>query len=357
MTLTDAELPASPAFIEFLHATITGKEQYVGDWFKQEDESLILDKERFKDIQEKAHAVTSTMQGKQYMLRAYGFFKEMLLGDFRTIKEIARFRFFFVVGIPRTGGTYITKQLFTAQGLDYKNVQNALAHDGFPHLSYLTFKGKMNFHTKSLLQLGEYLTMVEIFFGTHGRLAYHGGIMVPKKFTKAVYHFDLIRGIMGRNAEYIITLRHPLSVIKSILDKSGGLPNDGKFVLRSAIERWALEDWLHWGVPVEEISKMDYITCLLGYWKRYHFQMAMAGLPLMPEARIIPYGEEYMRECVTEVYRDLGVDKEPEPFKQAEPPVFDDKYEAEAQKVMEEVASFWKSLGMEFPIAALEKKL
>ena len=357
LTLTDADLPASPAFIEFLYATLKGESHYVGSWYRQDEESLASNEGRFDNIQNKAQAVVTDPRGKEYLLRSYRFFKELLTGNVNTLRDISRFRFFFVIGIPRTGGTYLTKQLFRAGGINYTNVQNALAHDGFPHLAHLSFKEEGNVHTNGLLQLAEYMTMVEIFFGEHGRLAHRGGIVVPKKFTKAVYNFDLIRELFGASAEYLITLRHPLSICKSILDKSGGMPANGKFAVRSAIERWAQEDWQHWGVPPEEVLQMDYVGCFLGYWKRFHFQMALTGIPAMRTARVVPYGAQTMTAAVKKLYGDFGLRTEPEAFKSSEPPKFDEREEAAAQAAMEEVAGFWASLGLTFPVEALSAKL
>ena len=350
LILTDAELPASPSYIEFLYATIKKEPYYVGEWYKQDGEGMMSDGARFADIKRKAHAVASDPKGKEYLLRSYRFFKELLTGDIKHIREIARFRFFFVIGIPRTGGTYLTKQLFLASGIDYTKVQNAIAHDGFPHLAHLSFKTKGNIHTNSLLQLAEYLTMVEIYFGEHGRRAYKGGIIVPKKFTKSIYYFDLVRELFGQNAEYIMTIRHPLSICKSILDKSGGMPANGKFALRSAIERWTLDDWLHWGVSEQEIKQMDYVKCFLGYWRRFHFQMALAGIPAMPTARIVPFGKEPMTKFVNGLFNEFGVDVKPEPFKESERPKFSAEDESAAEAVIGDVASFWKSLGLKFPV-------
>ena len=357
LTLTDAELPASPAFIEFLHATLTGEAYHIGSWYQQDEETLATNEGRFEGIQQKAQVVVTHPKGKEYLLRSYRFFKELLTGNVQTLRDIARFRFFFIIGIPRTGGTYLAKQLFRAGGINYTHVQNALAHDGFPHLAYLSFKRQGNIHTSALLQLAEYITMVEIFFGEHGRLAYRGGIIVPKKFTKAVYYFDLIRELFGTNAEYLITLRHPLSVCKSILDKSGGMPAGGKFAVRSIIERWTLEDWLHWGVSEEKVRQMNYVECFLGYWRRFHFQMAMTGIPSMPTARIVPYGAQAMTDAIKKLYSEFGLRMEPETFKSAEPPKFSGAEESAAQKAVEDVASFWNNLGIEFPTGALASKL
>ncbi|QKQ26064.1 hypothetical protein [Candidatus Reidiella endopervernicosa] len=72
ITLTDKELPASPAFIEFVHATLTDSDYDVGEWFYQEGESLARNDGRFKDIREKAqfvvgHPIGSKMQQRLYV--------------------------------------------------------------------------------------------------------------------------------------------------------------------------------------------------------------------------------------------------------------------------------------------------
>ena len=353
LTLTDNELPASPAFIEFLHTMLTGGEAYVGGWYSQEDEELISDPNRFENIEEKARYVMSSREGKERVTRAYRFFKEMLTGQLDTLKSISRFRFFFVIGAPRTGGTYLTKQIFRAAGIDYSRVQNALAHDGFPHLAVLSFKEVGNVHTNGLLQLAEYLTMVEMFFAQHGKLAYHGGVVVPKKFTKAIYNFALIKELFGSESSYIITLRHPLSIIQSTLDKSGGMPPDGRFAVRSAIERWALDDWVRWGLPEEEIAKMQYLDVFLGYWKRYHFQLALEGIPAMKTATVVPYGDASINDAVNKLYDEFGVDIAPEDFKAAKPPRFKKQEKAAAELVVKDVADFWDSLGLKFPVEQL----
>ncbi len=350
LTLTDSELPASPAFIEFLHATVTDSDYHVGTWYKQEEELLDRDSERYEGLAEKVSIVMRHPQGQQAILRSYRFFKEMLTGQMDTLRDLRRFRFIFVIGIPRTGGTYLTKQFYRAAGIDYTQVQNALAHDGFPHLAVLSFPdNRYNVHTTSLLQLAEYLTMVEMYFTRHGRLAYQGGIVVPKKFTKAIYNFPLLRALLGDSADYLITTRHPLGMIQSVLDKSGGMPADGKFAVRSAIERWALDDWLLWQVPEASVMTMPYVDVLLEYWKRFHFQLAMSGIPAMPSARVVAYGAKSMREIVQEYFQAFGIALEPEPFKSASPGHFSAESAQATSAAVTAVIQLWSSLSLPFP--------
>ncbi|MBL0319075.1 MAG: hypothetical protein IPP74_07280 [Alphaproteobacteria bacterium] len=353
LTLTDHEIPASPAFIEFLHATLTGTDYHAGEWYAQEEEGLATNDGRFGDIQEKAKFVLSNEVGKKLVVRSYRFFKEMLTGRPETIKSISRFRFIFIVGIPRTGGTYLTKQLFRAAQIDYKKVQNALAHDGFPHLATLEFKNKANVHTHGLLQLAEYLTMVEMYYTKYGKLAYKGGIVVPKKFTKVVYNYPLIQELCEANSEYIITLRHPLGMIGSVLEKSGGMPENKKFIIRSAIERWAYDDWIHWGEDEKVVQDMEYIDVLLGYWKRFHFKMALEGIPRHAGVMLVPFGKEPMEHAVKTLFQNFNLDLEPEPFKVGEIHSFDNAIKAKAERVVNDVTHFWDSLGLTFPAEEL----
>ncbi|MCE3232910.1 MAG: hypothetical protein K0R98_1167 [Rickettsiaceae bacterium] len=353
LKLTDLELPASPAFIEFLHCSLNGVGHHAGQWFAQEEESLTDNAGRFDGIQDKAKLVLANDTGKELVTCSYRFFKEILTGNLNSIKSIEKFQFFFIVGIPRTGGTYLTKQLFRACDIDYTQVQNSLAHDGFPHLAHLAFKNKGNVHTNSLLQLSEFLTMVEMYYGKHGKLAYNGGIVVPKKFTKAVYNFPLVQEIFGNNSHYLITLRHPLSMIRSVLDKSGGIPEDGKFAVRSAIERWAMDDWISRGKTEDEVKQMDYIEVFLGYWKRYHFQLALAGIPAMPNADIVVFGQKSMTSYSKKLFNKLGVNLEPEEFIDSTKADFGTKYKKMAANTIKEVKNFWESLGLGFPAQEL----
>lgn len=357
LTLTDQEIPASPAFIEFLYATLKGLPYHTGEWFAQEEEGLSKSDQRFNDIQQMAKFVVGHKEGKPLVLRAYRYFKELLTGKMDALRSLEKYHFYFIVGIPRTGGTYLTKQLLRGAGIEYSHVQNALAHDGFPHLSAFGLKNQRNVHTNSLLQLAEYLVMAQVYFTERSTLRQQGKIVIPKKFTKLVYDYPIVRSLFGDNASYLITLRHPLAMTQSVLEKSGGIPKGGKFAIRSTIERWAQDEWVLGGSTPEEIANMDYVRVLLGYWLRYHCQMATSGLLGMPGTTLVPYGAESMTTQVKDLYKQLGVKQKPEAFKKAKPITFSAKHQKEAEKAIATVATLWKSLGYTFPTAEINKVL
>ena len=129
-----------------------------------------------------------------------------------------------------------------------------------------------------------------------------------------------------------------------------GMPPGGIFAVRSAIERWAMDDWMKWGVAEALVKKMSYIDVFLGYWKRYHYQIAMEAIPTMAATHLLPYGRAQMMGAVKKFYEGFGTNLEAEPFKEAPKADFGAKENQKGDAVVQQVAAFWKSLGLTFPL-------
>ncbi|MHA1540126.1 MAG: hypothetical protein ACTSXQ_06595 [Alphaproteobacteria bacterium] len=358
LTLSDADIPASETFVDFVYSLLSGEapaEMSIPPQVREKWGRNSTELKKFQDeIKRKSNYIAQHDVGNHLVVRAYTLFKEMLTGNRHNLKQLDRFHFFFIVGMPRTGGTYFTKQMFTAAGLEFNKIRKSLSHDGYPNLTQVSFRNKNNIHTNGLLQLAEFITMVEVFYGKWGKVKFNGRIVVPKKMPKAVYDFPLIKNLFGENSSYFITIRHPLPIIQSVLNRKGGkLPEHGKFETDDVIERWAFKNWIDQGLTRDEILEMDYIETFLGYWKKYYCQMALSDLPLMPGAKIIPFTKEDMEATVQEVFDTLGNEEEVEEFKVSKFPDFGKEYEDKAEKVVKEVGAFWKSLGMDFPVEKL----
>ena len=102
-------------------------------------------------------------------------------------------------------------------------------------------------------------------------------------------------------------------------------------------------------MPEEKILGTDYFEVFLGYWKRYHYQLALEGIPAMRTATLVSYGESAMTDAVAKLYGDFGCDLSPEEFKVAKQPKFSQKEKAKADRIIKDVGQFWGSLGLEFP--------
>ena len=222
-----------------------------------------------------------------------------------------RVRFMVVVGAPRNGGSYLTAELFSALGYQAPRVPVAIAHDGFPDAQPFSLKGGANSWMDCLRMVGEYLTAVELFFLGSSVAA---PVVVPKKATKAIYAGRLFREVFGRTAHYIVTVRHPIASCISTYEKSGGLPVDGKFCVRSTLESWIRRDIFCSGVSPGVLAEMDYFEAYVRYWERFHVNLAMSELLAHRSYTIVPYGRDSMEAIANSFHTRFESDHNPTHF-------------------------------------------
>jgi hypothetical protein len=290
--------------------------------------------------------------GQKAILRSYELLTALLTGQPEKLRKFhERYRFICVVGCPRHGGSYLTKHLFQAAGLDPNQVPNAIAHDGFPDAAPFQFKENYNSLTTMTQNMAEYLAMVEVFFANSR--VFDNRIVVPKKATKAAYHGAFFNTSLGPDTEYVITLRHPLAACISTYEKSTGLPEDGKFKVRGNIEEWAFRDCVYTGADPEAILKQDYFDVYLRYWEQYHNNLALTGLAANRNRTVVAYGRERLVDLTRGYFKRFRAEGQPEDFK-----VFDKRgrhpqWQNKADAALRRVAENWKSVGLGFPIDEL----
>src|SRR5579864_1394847 len=132
--LTDRELPVSPVFIRFLAQLLCGRPFEGEIWPNQLSEALPrATDDLHRQATEAAELVMADATGRVLVARAYSLLFALLTGTLLPLDELlSRFHFINVVGIPRTGGSYLTAELYRAIGLVPEQVPNAIAHDSFP---------------------------------------------------------------------------------------------------------------------------------------------------------------------------------------------------------------------------------
>ena len=202
----------------------------------------------------------------------------LLIGDpvpIRALRE--RLQFALVVGIPRTGGKYLTKALLRATGHEPTTVPAVLAHDGVPDAGPWRFDRHGNGWVESLHSMAEYLTMAEAFFGTGAGARDARPVIVPKKATKLAYAAGLHASALGPVAAGVLTVRHPVPTCLSTAGTGGGLPADGRFAVRSNIERFCARDVMDQGVTRDDLAALPYFDVYLRYWEAYHLRLAMSA--------------------------------------------------------------------------------
>jgi len=351
--LTDRDLPVSPALVDFLYRRIHGRDMDV-QWHDQLSEVLVPaeTEKRVEHARDVAESVIAHPVGQKVIFRAYELFTALLTGDAAKLAAFhRRFRFILVVGCPRHGGTYLTKQLFHALGQDPTQVPNVIAHDGFPNATPFSFGAGYSSHTTMLLQTAEYLAMVEDWFGNGP--AIDGKIIVPKKATKAAYQGGFFRTVFGDDAEYLITLRHPLAACISTYEKSGGLPANGLFSARSNIEVWAERDLLTGGTTQQQLQQLRYFDAYLGYWRYYHLQLAGSGLARDQQWRVVAYGRDRLMQLATDLKRRFGAAGPVEDFQTKLKLERHPDWIGAADGALHQMEAIWTVQGLPFPKAEL----
>jgi hypothetical protein len=352
--LTDRELPVSPVFVDFLAHLVDGRPFADHEWHDQQSEKLnFAQRDLIQRAPKDAERVMADARGRNAIARAYQWLLAMLTGDTNALREIQlRYHFVNIVGIPRNGGSYLTKELYRALGYEPTSVPNALAHDGFPESGPFQLRAGSNSWVVSLHTMAEYLTMVELFFATAAR--HSGKVIVPKKLTKGIYAGGFFHRVLGEAVEYVFTLRHPVTSCISTYEKSGGLPKNGLFANRSNIEEWCRRDLAYTGVRTEDLAKMDYFDAYLRYWEQYHIYVATTGLSAASELRVAVYGKERLESLARSYHRRYESHAEVTAFSVSpEYRARHPEWIRRAAPVIVRVSELWQRVGLPFPLDEL----
>ncbi len=349
--LSDRELPASPAFVQFLDGMVSGRNQPPEVWPDQLSEELThrVGTET-ATAEESAERVMQDSVGRAHVTRAYTLLVALLTGEMEPLAALqSQFRFISVIGVPRTGGSYLTAELYRSLLIDPHAVPAPLAHDGFPDAGPFELKRGFNSWIVALKTVAEYLTMVEIFFAHRRR--HLGRIVVPKKLPQSVYTPGLFQHLFGRDADWVFTVRNPVAACVSSYEKSGGLPADGRLHLRSNIESWIARD-LEQDLPAPHSGdSMGYFDAYLRYWERFHLLVATAGYQRYGRFRVVPYCAESIQSIAQEYHDAHGSGlPAPEFHVSDRARLRHPEWVKKAQPALRRVQEAWRGAGLEFPL-------
>ena len=349
--LTDRELPASPAFIRFLAWKLgCGLPPRREGWVDQQSERLMaIEEDSQAQMAEAAAAVMGEAAGREWVARAYSMLCALIIGNTAHLSDMrSRFHFINIIGIPRTGGSYLTAELYRALGLVPEEVPQAIAHDSFPTIGPFELGPGNNGWIVNLKTMAEYLTMVECYF--EGQSPRFGKIAVPKKLTQACYEGGFVHHVLGADAEYLLTVRHPVAACVSTYEKSGGLPPQGLFAVRSNIEAWCHRDLNYAGSSSDQLAGMDYFDVYLRYWELYYRRLATSGLSACPSMRVVAFGPTAVQSLAQHYHNDYESGLQATDFqvsqraRQTHP-----EWVERAQPALARVAAEWNAAGIAFP--------
>jgi hypothetical protein len=351
--LIEKRLPVSPVFIDFV-ARWLDKSGFSNErWHDQRSEALSNSRAGMRSkARWRFERIMSDETAQATLENVYQGFHDLAAGCSDTLERIhKRYQFLAVVGIPRTGGSYLTAELFSALGYNPAIVPAAIAHDGFPEAQPVSISDGKNAWMTTMMSISEYMGLVELFFST-GDSAEQ--VHVPKKLTKAVYAGSVFNAVLGNSAEYFVTIRHPIAACISTYEKSGGFPSDGRFKARSTMEKWIKRDLLHTGVAPGEFEEMSYFTAYSRYWEQYYINLAMSGLTTGRKRTVIPFSQRCVDETVRLWHDRFGSDRKPSEFVSSSR--LDERHPQwikRGDEALERVAAVWGLVGLPFPSAEL----
>jgi hypothetical protein len=287
--------------------------------------------------------------GRNLLARSYSLLYSLLAGDLAPLYELqSRYHFVGILGVPRSGGSYLTAELYRAIGMVPENVPNVLAHDSFPEVAPFDLQPGLNSWMLSLKTVAEYLTMVEVFFS---ELKQHSGkVVVPKKLTKGVYAGGLLRHVLGEDLELVLTVRHPAAACVSTYEKSGGLSPDGRFVVRSTIEGWCRRDLEYTGCRGVDLYDMDYFDVYLRYWEQYQLSLMTSGWLSNSDLRIVAFGEPALQSTAQGYHDHYRSGLTASKFQVSDKARrLHPEWIVRAQPSVDRVAATWRAAGISFP--------
>ncbi len=356
INITASDFPPSAVFIDFLARFLDPRGISAETWHEQLSEQLSDAPTRMRERaggQLQHLALDSAAQAA--IRSAYGWFQELATSNLDALRRLhERYHFIAVIGIPRSGGSYLIAELFSALGHEPSSVPAAIAHDGFPEAGPTVFMPRHNGWMRTMLSTGEYIAMLELYLSGRPGERIH----VPKKLTKAIYASGFFKQILGRDAEFVVTVRHPLACCISTYEKSGGLPPTGTFTDRSTIEHWIRRDLLSTGVSAEELATMDYFSAYVRYWEQYYTALAMSGLVRSSRAAVVGFGAARMQELAAHWHGRFASGRAPARFlTRAGLQHRHPQWMHRSREAIERIAGLWQRMGLPFPAAELEECL
>jgi hypothetical protein len=346
--------PPSHTFMDFVVRWLDCGDYGVQLWSDQISESLASSHRDLRPAETCLQRILDCPQGVAAVNRAHDWFRKLSSNTRGTLAELHRhFEFLAIIGMPRTGGSYLTAEAFSALGHDPRSVPAAIAHDGFPDVRPGVLSRRGNEWNNALMKMSEYLAMIEIYFGN---AAAGERRSIPKKVLKGIPAAGLFKAVFGRHSRYLVTVRSPIACCISAYEKSGGLPGNGLFQCRSLIEHLVVRDLAATGVDKETALQREYFSIYVRYWEQFYINLAMSGLLAGSRYRVVPYGAAAMEAIAAKLHRQYGSKREPGRFIcSARLDLRHPEWIKRSLRAMERVAAVWELVGLEFPVAELSE--
>jgi len=252
---TDEQLPIAAQFIHYLHHKQFGSELPLTGWWDQVGEDLT--DEKFDDTDEKLTEILES-PARGHIRRALDVTAAMMAGNDGPMRDlIAEKEHIWIIGVPRSGGTYLLKECMRAVGKDYTTTWGQLCHDGFPPVTSYRENPEPARSMRFIYAMAQYFVMASL----------EDGDVIPKKLHTLIAEPGFVNKYL---TNVYITRRHPMDSCMSMLGRGGGMPEDRRMPRdRTNIERQVWDLLAYHGVDPDNTRNTDYFYTYLEYWNLF----------------------------------------------------------------------------------------
>ena len=273
-TLNDSAYPPSGAFLDFVVSYLQRKPYCDTDWLDQVSErftsgNLHVDKQASRN----ARIVMSSDPGRDIVGLLYNVLGWILAHDTRRLKQFFRsVQFVYIVGAPRTGGTFLLNRLSQHYALKYgyqsSHLPAFVVHDGSPAIYPSVSLPAVEVLARNAMQLAEFCVAVKLFYDLPNK-----SVVCVKKMLRYAFASDFLDSVLGVPEMTYVTVRHPCSISASVLDKCG-IRSDSHhpavFKIRCAIDQLVYDTLRARGDQPAHIYSMTHAAAYISFWGLFY---------------------------------------------------------------------------------------
>ena len=300
ITLNDSAYPPSGAFLDFVVSYLQGKPYCDTDWLDQVSEgftrgNLHVDKEALRN----ARIVMASNAGREIIGMLYNVLAWILSHDTHRIRKFFRsVRFVYVVGAPRTGGTFLLNRLCQHYAVKYGYSSSIfpafVVHDGTPSIYPSLSLPDVNLLARNVMQLAEFCVAVKLFYDDPKKPSISSHCCV-KKMLRYAFAGGFFDSVLGVPETVYITVRHPCSISGSVLDKckvSFSPEHPAMFKVRCAIDQLVFDTLVAArGYRSADISAMTHAAAYIEFWSVFYTSLC-ASFGQCRRFQFVTYGDD-----------------------------------------------------------------
>lgn len=241
----------------------------------------------------------------------------------------------FVAGAVRTGGTHLVSKMLESFDMKIEDYSFSMIHDDFPNYTCLYRWNEITMSQGLLFEMAQFLVWAKHAFKDKN--------IIIKKRDGFVHSLPFLYNIFSDNADYIVTVRHPIPSGFSIAKKANLKIDD-----QVGLPLWKSMALSRNKASEEEFDKMNCMERFLIYWQICYEDVVRCINPKQ-RINIVTYDEKSNNSIIEEMakkHNGKAVDAGFKAIDREYPIVMS---EQKVEDTIENVRKLWKVNGFEFP--------